>query len=399
MIKLTTPQNMHDDETKTEYDPAKISGISSVTGNEDERGTHFWIAGSFQRHYCRESARQVRQMIDDALNSEEVQLGAEAVGLLVRGVQSADGGLHFIEGDGFLGVVVADFKSEPLRGRARSNYEHARDELVRHGFIVLKGGGLHYVTQRGYEAGDHLAGGPLDKPFRGLLRLPARPVESATPMIFNQTNNNKGDVNNAVSEKGSVVQNVTKIMGGITEKDRIFIDDIESFSKVRDVAPAAVASLLKDGYLDVAEDMVQKALEEILNVPFHKLDCPNEYNDLYTLNILVDGARRQVAFMLKGNGLKKKVMEIRDCGKNGDQVVRLFQSPADLFVIQFVGNIAEAVIQHAHGEMARLRTQGKEAHFVTLDGQDTARLLTAYSKLTPPPTTTLPAALPAPPSS
>jgi hypothetical protein len=35
--------------------------------------------------------------------------------------------LHFIEGDGFLGVVVADFKPEPFRGRARSKYEHARD--------------------------------------------------------------------------------------------------------------------------------------------------------------------------------------------------------------------------------------------------------------------------------
>src|SRR5262249_53190548 len=74
-------------------------------------------------------------------------------------------------------------------------------------------------------------------------------------------------------------------------------------------------------------------------------------------------------------------MEIKHCGKNGDRVVRLFQSPADLFVIQFVGNISEAVIQHAHGEIARLRTQGKEA--LIIDGQDTARLLTAYGQLTP----------------
>jgi hypothetical protein len=79
--------------------------------------------------------------------------------------------------------------------------------------------------------------------------------------------------------------------------------------------------------------------------------------------------------------------------KNGVQVVRLFQSPTDLFVIQSVGNI-----KHAHGETARLRMQGKEAHFVTIDGQHTARLLTAYCKLTPH-TAGLPAALPSPPSS
>ncbi len=200
--------------------------------------------------------------------------------------------------------------------------------------------------------------------------------------------NNSGNNYKIVSESGNVAVaeqgNIVQTAGGITGKERIFIEDIENFSKVRDVAPATVAPLLKDGYLDVAEDVVQKALEEILHVPFHKVDCPNEYNDLYTANILLDGTRRQVAFMLKGNGLKKKVMEIRDCGKNGDQVVRLFQSPADLFVIQFVGNISEAVIQHAHGEIARLKTHGKEAHFVTLDGQDTARLLTAYGKITPP---------------
>jgi hypothetical protein len=209
-------------------------------------------------------------------------------------------------------------------------------------------------------------------------------------MQFTQINKNKGDVNTAISEQGNVVQNVTKITGGIADKERLFIDDIESFSKVRDLAPATVAPLLKNGYLDVDEDLVQKALEEILTVALHKKDWAGEVNDLYTANVIVGGVRRPTAFLLKGKGLKKKVMEIGDCGKNGDQVIRLFQSPADLFVIQFVGNISEAVIQHAHGEIARLKTQGKEAHFLTIDGQDTARLLTAYGKLTPPALPALP---------
>ncbi len=218
-IKLTTPQDMRDEKTKTEFDASKISGISPVTGNEDERGTHFWLAGSFKRQYCRESARQVRQMIDDALNSEEVQLGAQAVDLLVRGVQSSGGMIHFIEGDGFLGVHVGDFKPEPFRGRERSRYEHVRDELVRQGFIIPKDGGLYQVTERGYLMGDHLAKGPAHQPFRGFIQLLAGPAGPSAPvtynqntyhqdrfMNFNQTNNNLGDVNNAISEKGSVVQ-------------------------------------------------------------------------------------------------------------------------------------------------------------------------------------------------
>jgi len=142
-----------------------------------------------------------------------------------------------------------------------------------------------------------------------------------------------------------------------------------------------VAGFLKDGYLDWAEDRVQLALESILSVPNHKKDWGGEGNDLYTYNVIVNGCPRPTAFLLKGNGLRSKVMEIKHCGKNGDQVIRLFQSPADLFVIQFVGNIAESVIQHAHGEIARLKTQGKEAHFLIMDGQNTARVLHAYGKI------------------
>jgi hypothetical protein len=197
---------------------------------------------------------------------------------------------------------------------------------------------------------------------------------------------------NAVTQDGDITQTTG---GTSATKDRLSIDDIESFSKVREVAPCTVAPLLKDGYLNVTEDTVQKALEEILPVPLHKKDWGGEVNDLYTANVLIDGVRRPTAFLLKGNGLKKKMMEIKNCGKNGDQVVRLFQNPADLFVIQFVGNISEAVILHAHGEIAKLKKQGRNAHFLIIDGQDTARLLCAYGKLMPP---AIPPALPVPPT-
>jgi hypothetical protein len=166
-------------------------------------------------------------------------------------------------------------------------------------------------------------------------------------------------------------------------KERLVVEDIDSFMKVRDVNPGMVAAFLKGGYLDVAEDPVQLALEAILDVPFHKKDWGGEGNDLYTANVIVNGRRRPTAFLLKGNGLKnkKKHMEVGDCGKNGDQVIRLFRSPADLFVIQYVGNISEAVIQQAQAEIAQVKGQGKDAHFLIMDGQDTARLLYAYGKL------------------
>jgi hypothetical protein len=85
--------------------------------------------------------------------------------------------------------------------------------------------------------------------------------------------------------------------------------------------------------------------------------------------------------MLKGPGIAKKEMTIADCGKNGDQLVRLFDAPADLFIVQFIGRIAEMVIKDTEGKIAALHKRGKMAQFVIIDGQDTARLLLAYGKL------------------
>jgi hypothetical protein len=74
-------------------------------------------------------------------------------------------------------------------------------------------------------------------------------------------------------------------------------------------------------------------------------------------------------------------MTIADCGRSGDQLVRLFNSPADLFAIQFVGRIAEAVIADALGKIRERRGSGKSGHLLIINGQDTARLLRAYGLL------------------
>ena len=73
-------------------------------------------------------------------------------------------------------------------------------------------------------------------------------------------------------------------------------------------------------------------------------------------------------------------MEIRDCGSNGDQILRLCESPAKLFVIQFVGRISEAVISDIDGKVRQMRSQGRDAWYCIMDGQDTARVLRAYGE-------------------
>ena len=163
---------------------------------------------------------------------------------------------------------------------------------------------------------------------------------------------------------------------------RLYVEYIDSFQQVRDVNPSEVSRFLNDGFLNWTENQVQLALEQILDVPFHKEDWAGEVNDLYTANVVVNGTRRATGFLLKGPGIgHKKEMTIADCGKNGDQILRLFTSPADLFVVQYVGRIAESVIQDVQGKVTELQGQGKTAHFLIIDGQDTARLLYAYGKL------------------
>jgi hypothetical protein len=159
---------------------------------------------------------------------------------------------------------------------------------------------------------------------------------------------------------------------------RVHIDGIDSFGSVRSVTATDVLAHLKDGYFDVAEDFVQQSIERILGVPMHKKDWGGELNDLVTSNLVIDGSRVDTAFLLKGNGLKKRVMEIRDCGKNGDQLVRLADSPASLFVVQFVGMISENVVRDIAGKVEHLRSEGRPARYCIIDGQDTARLLQAY---------------------
>jgi hypothetical protein len=89
----------------------------------------------------------------------------------------------------------------------------------------------------------------------------------------------------------------------------LYVEDIDSFAKVRDVNPDIVAGLLTSGgFFSASEERVQIGLEKILKESFHKKDWPGEYNDLYTSNVVVNGTRRATAFLLKGNGIQVQTM-------------------------------------------------------------------------------------------
>jgi len=185
-----------------------------------------------------------------------------------------------------------------------------------------------------------------------------------------------------VTELRNILDGAPNRYTDLPEAVRLYIEDIDSFAAARDVNPQFVAPLLSaDGYLDVPEDEVQIGFEQIINKVFHKKDWGGETNDLYSSQVRVNGRRVATAFLLKGNGLRKHTMELRDCGANGDQIVRLFTSPALLYIVQFVGNISESVIKDVEGKVNEQRAHGKPTHYCIMNGQDTARVLISYGKL------------------
>lgn len=165
-------------------------------------------------------------------------------------------------------------------------------------------------------------------------------------------------------------------------KPRIYVNNIDSFRLARDVDPGEVVPFLTNGRLELPESAVKAAFLEILSIPYEFKDSGVERDDIYSGNVIVNGTNRATAIMLKGPAVKGK-MEIRDCGKQGNQLLKLCDAPAELFIVQFIGQISEDVIKDIDGKIAQMRHEGRQAepHYCIIDGQDTARILYAYGKL------------------
>ena len=156
------------------------------------------------------------------------------------------------------------------------------------------------------------------------------------------------------------------------------VDDIDSFIEVSKVKPSEVANLIP---LDLDEEFIKNSLAEIIGETFVQKDWGGELGDLFSTRIKFRGHRISTAFMFKGKGLRKK-LTIADCGKNGDQILRLLKLPARLFIVQHVGEIDFTVREQL--EMAtetKARQTGKALYYCLMDGVDTARVLLAYGKL------------------
>lgn len=118
---------------------------------------------------------------------------------------------------------------------------------------------------------------------------------------------------------------------------------------------------IKENFCKILKDVSKKDWGGELNDHFSILHC---LNDSYN-----------TSFLFKGPSGKSKFreMKMKDLGKNADQIVRLFQTNADLMLIQHCHQIGEDVRQ----TMAAFAYK-REKKYCIIDGKDTYKLFKAY---------------------
>jgi hypothetical protein len=149
-------------------------------------------------------------------------------------------------------------------------------------------------------------------------------------------------------------------------------DDFDQFSKIKKIAFAPKKTVseraFKDGILKLIGDSGKFQ------------DWGGEPNDLYTSRLRYKGNRRAIAFAFKGPGTTGALTP-RKLGKNGDQIQRLFLSPAEIFIVQYHDQIGQAVIEQmkAFASLNSVR-EGKAIWYGVIDGDDSNRLIAAYPR-------------------
>lgn len=125
---------------------------------------------------------------------------------------------------------------------------------------------------------------------------------------------------------------------------------------------------------DIPEQQVKELFCHLLGEAVVPKDWGGEECDIFSSNLSVDGKQCSAAFLLKGPA-KFHEMTMADCGKNGDQIYRLFHTPADVFVIQHCHKITPAVRKTV--EAFALSQYSRSCMYTLIDGYDTARILHA----------------------
>ena len=157
----------------------------------------------------------------------------------------------------------------------------------------------------------------------------------------------------------------------LVDIQRVTLDDLDNFSAVKDVPEAR-------SRLEIPEDVFKQGVIKIIGEPGEFKDWGGEHNDLYTTRVRFLGKRLAAAFAFKGPGTKGRLTP-KKMGANGDQIQRLFQADADVFIVHYWREIDESVIeQMKHFAISKSVTEGRRIYYGIIDGADASRIYESY---------------------
>jgi hypothetical protein len=162
------------------------------------------------------------------------------------------------------------------------------------------------------------------------------------------------------------------VTGAKIQIGELTCDDFDQFSRVKKIRGAEPKKISESGF--------KKGITKLIGETGTFQDWGGEPNDLYTSKLKYKGKRCSVAFAFKGPGTSG-VLTPKKLGKNGDQIQRLFLSPADIFIVQYHSQIGQSVVEQmkAFATLNSVR-EGKQIWYGVIDGDDTNRLLAAYPR-------------------
>jgi len=151
----------------------------------------------------------------------------------------------------------------------------------------------------------------------------------------------------------------------------ITVDQIDSFAKVTKQSNIGVSKL--------AEKKVKQGFAKIIGEHGSFKDWGGEKSDLYTTKVRVKGKRIPTAIAFKGKATSGKLVPAK-MGKNGDQINRLFDEPAELFLVVYGGQIDSSIVSQMQAFAMGIAMSGRKVYYGVIDGADLGRVVAAYPK-------------------
>ena len=202
-------------------------------------------------------------------------------------------------------------------------------------------------------------------------------VASNKSKILRLAGNSQGRKNyhNKSNPRGFVIKQRIVVKTPYKVKSEFFqAEDVKEFARMKKT------HLFKKNLPRSSEASLKAGIGKLLGETHMPKDWGGENNDIFTAKLTIAGAKRIAAFALKGPA-KKGSLVPRMMGKNGDQIQRLFNSPAEVFIIQYEGPVSESVYE-LMTELAKARAvSGGHIRWTVIDYEGTQKLRRAYPRI------------------